>query len=141
MYRLAILFYLTFFLLTSCKQDKHEETKIDVIKLLETTESWDGDSLPAYPDGHPKITILKITIPPKTKLEVHKHPVINAGVLLKGELTVVSEANDTLQLKAGDALSELVNKWHYGANNSSMPAEIMVFYAGTEGSPLAIYHN
>ncbi len=139
MYRLTILFCLTFFLYVSCNRDKHTETKIEVVKLLETTESWDGGSLPVYPDAPAKITILKIIIPPKTKLEVHKHPVINAGVLLKGELTVVSEMNDTLQLKAGDALSELVNKWHYGVNNGTITSEIIVFYAGTEGTPLAIY--
>lgn len=139
MYRSIIFFSFTFILFVSCKPDKYTETKVEVIKLLEATKSWDGEHLPKYPDGNAKISILKVIIPPKTKLETHKHPVINAGVLLKGELTVISEKNDTLQLKAGDALSELVNKWHYGINNSTSSAEIIVFYAGVEGSPLTIY--
>ena len=84
------------------------------------------------------MTILKITIPPKTRLEVHKHLEINAGVLLKGNLTVISESNDTLHLKAGDPIVELVNTWHYGKNEGTEPAEIIVFYAGVEGTPITV---
>ena len=77
-------------------------------------------------------------IPPKTVLAGHKHPVINAGVLLKGEFMVVTEKRDTLRLKAGDAISEVVNTWHHGINNSTESAEIIVFYAGVEGSPITV---
>ena len=87
-----------------------------VITLLDTYTSWNKDTLPHYVKGRPKIKILKISIPPKTTLPRHKHPVINAGVLLKGSLKVVSEAGDTLYLKEGDAISEVVNTWHYGEN-------------------------
>jgi quercetin dioxygenase-like cupin family protein len=132
-----ILFCLTSILLVSCYSNKSNE--IEVIKLLETSESWNGEHLPKYLDGNPKITILKAIIPPKTKLEMHKHPVINAGVLLKGELTVITEKSDTLRLKAGDAFSEVVNTWHYGINNSTKSTEIIVFYAGIEGSPITVY--
>ena len=69
---------------------------------------------------------------------MHKHPIINAGVLLKGELTVTSEHNDTLYLKAGDPIIELVNTWHYGINESDKPAEIIVFYVGTVHVPISI---
>jgi len=113
-------------------------TKTEVVKLIESSVSWNGDSLPAYPVGKPKVTILQITIPPQTALKVHQHPVINAGVLLKGALTVISEKNDTLHLKAGDPIIELVNVWHYGKNESNEPAEIMVFYAGVDGTPITI---
>jgi len=43
-----------------------------------------------------------------------------------------------LHLKAGDAIAEVVNTWHYGKNEGDMPAEIIVFYAGTEGLPITI---
>jgi quercetin dioxygenase-like cupin family protein len=72
------------------------------------------------------------------QLPLHKHPVINAGVLLKGELTVVTEDNKTLHLKAGDSIVEVVNKWHYGINKGNESAEIIVFYAGAQGSPITI---
>ena len=136
MNKAIILFCLTSILLVSCYSNKN--TEVEVIKLLETSESWNGDHLPDYLDGTPKITVLKVTIPPKTVLAVHKHPVINAGVLLKGEFMVVTEKRDTLRLKAGDAISEVVNTWHHGINNGTESAEIIVFYAGVEGSPITV---
>ena len=123
-------------LFTSCDENKIKETT--VITLAETSKSWDGKTLPKYPDGNPKVTILKIIIPPKTKLKLHKHPEINAGILLKGELTVISEHNDTLNLSAGDPIVELVNTWHYGINNGNEPSEIVVFYAGIENMPITV---
>ena len=115
--------------------------KIESVTLIETTKSWNGKALPQYPKGKPKVTILKITIPPHSRLNIHKHPVINAGVLTKGELTVVDEENNTLQLKAGDALVELVNSCHFGENNRDSPAEIIVFYAGTDALPITVEEN
>ncbi|MDB4752438.1 cupin domain-containing protein, partial [Winogradskyella sp.] len=97
-----------------------------------------GKLLPKYLDGNPEITILKIIIPPKAKLPLHKHPEINAGVLLKGKLRVISKENDTLMLKAGEPIVELVNVWHYGENPGTVPAEIIVFYAGVKGTPITI---
>ena len=130
---LCSIAFLSFF---ACKQN--EVTKPEVVTLIETDKSWNGDDLPKYPDGKPKITVLKITIPPRSKLNIHKHLVINAGVLTKGELTVVDEQDNTLTLKAGDALVELVNTYHYGENQGDVPVEIIVFYAGTEDVPITV---
>ncbi|WP_411031208.1 cupin domain-containing protein [Spongiimicrobium sp. 3-5] len=123
------------FLLISCKE---QPTKTEVVTLVETETSWDGNKLPHYPEGDPQIKILKYTIPPNTQLPVHKHLVINAGVLLKGELTVIDEYKNTLHLKAGDPIVELVNTFHYGKNEGSQPAEIIVFYAATKGNPVTV---
>lgn len=111
---------------------------VTVDVLAKTSSSWDGRDLPDYTKGKPEITILRITIPQGVQLPLHKHPVINAGILLKGELTVVTEDNKTLHLKAGDSIVELVNKWHYGKNEGNKPAEILVFYAGILGTPITI---
>ncbi len=110
--------------------------KVDV--LAKSSSSWDGRDLPDYTKGKPEITILRITIPQGVQLPLHKHPVINAGILLKGELTVVTEDNETVHLKAGESMVEVVNKWHYGKNEGNKPAEIIVFYAGTLGTPITI---
>ena len=115
-----------------------ESNTIKTEVLAKTSYSWDGSELISYGEGKPEITILKITIPPKAKLPEHKHPVINAGVLLKGELTVVTDEGKTLHLKAGDSIVEVVNKWHYGENEGNVPAEIIVFYAGTVGEPITV---
>ncbi|AUP80848.1 cupin domain-containing protein [Flavivirga eckloniae] len=131
-----IIVFLSFIMVLSCKTGKI--TEIQVEKLAETTKSWNGDTLPNYPTGNPKITVLKITIPPKTKLHKHYHPVINSGILLKGELTVVDIDDNILELKEGDVIVELVNKIHYGINKTNKPAVIVVFYSGTEDLPITV---
>ena len=106
--------------------------------LVKTTKSWDGATLPAYATGQPEITILRITIRAGQKLAVHRHPYINAGVLLKGELTVRTEDGRTLVLRPGDPIVETVQTWHHGENSGDGPAEIVVFYAGIEGQPITV---
>ncbi|OPY80035.1 MAG: Cupin domain protein [Syntrophorhabdus sp. PtaU1.Bin153] len=107
--------------------------------LSKTGLSWDGQNLPEYLSGKPEITILRIKIPAGSELPLHKHSVINAGVLLSGELTVVTEDNKVLRLKAGESIVEVVNTWHYGKNEGSTAAEIIVFYAGAPGAPITTY--
>ncbi len=113
-----------------------DELKVEV--LAKTTKSWNGDTLPAYKPGQPQVTILRIVIPAGMQLPLHKHPVINAGVLLKGELTVVTEGKDRFYMKAGDSIVELVNKWHYGKNEGTEAAEIIVFYAGNQEQAITL---
>ncbi len=136
MKKFFILSLLLLILNTSCKTSQLTSVKVETLK--ETTHSWNGDILPNYPSGQPKITVLKITIPPKTRLPNHFHPVINTGVMLKGKLKVVDVDNNTLLLNEGDVIVELVNKIHYGINESNTPVEIVVFYAGTEDLDITI---
>jgi quercetin dioxygenase-like cupin family protein len=112
------------------------ETEVEV--LAQSIHSWNGELLPAYPGGQPEVRILRIRIPAGARLATHHHPVINAGVLTEGELTVVSDTGERLHLRAGDAIVELVNRWHYGQNEGSVPAEIIVFYAGVSGTPITV---
>jgi quercetin dioxygenase-like cupin family protein len=116
-----------------------ETTSVAVNVLTKTGSSWDGRDLPGYAAGRPEITILRIQIPPGAQLPRHSHPVINAGVLLKGELTVVTDGGRTLHLKAGDPIVEVVDTSHYGKNEGTEPAEIIVFYAGVKGTPITRY--
>lgn len=117
---------------------KASESSLVVKELVKTTRSWDGMLLPAYPQGDPQITILRITIPAGARLETHSHPVINAGVLISGQLTVVTTEGKTLNLKAGDPIVEVVNTLHYGMNQGKDSAEIIVFYAGAVDSPITV---
>jgi quercetin dioxygenase-like cupin family protein len=111
---------------------------ISVKELIKTDRSWDGQELPAYPTGRPQITIRRITLPAGARLETHRHPVINAGILLSGQLTVVTGNGTTLHLQAGDPIVELVNTWHYGINQGHVPAEIVVVYAGVADTPITV---
>ena len=116
-----------------------ENTKPVQVELLQkTSSSWDGSTLPGYAKGTPEVTILKITIQPGVTLPFHTHPVINAGVLLKGRLTVITRDNKRLDMKAGDSLVEVVNTWHYGLNPGDTPAQIIVFYAGIKDEPITV---
>ncbi|MGA1621971.1 MAG: cupin domain-containing protein [Synechocystis sp.] len=136
---LAITLLLTLTLHSVSRADDGE-IKVDV--LTKTTEMWDGAPLPVYPQGQPEVTMLKITIPPGQQLPVHKHPYMNAGILLRGQLTVtVTETGETRHLKAGDTLVELVDQWHYGKNDGTEPAEIFVVYAGIEGQPVTVLQD
>jgi quercetin dioxygenase-like cupin family protein len=118
----------------------HDASEASVVsrELVKTTRSWDGQSLPAYPQNQPQVTILRISIPAGARLETHRHPVINAGVLLSGQLTVLTRDGKTLHLTAGDPIVEVVNTLHYGINQGAVPAEIVVFYAGTIGTPITV---
>lgn len=126
---------ISFILITACADHINN---IEVKQLAKSTQSWNGENLPLYPEGQPEVTILRIKIPAGAKLDLHNHPVINAGVLLKGELTVITEDNKTLHLKEGDSIVELVRKKHYGKNEGTGTAELIVFYAGTENKPITI---
>ncbi len=106
--------------------------------LTETTQSWDGSALPAYPDGTPEITILRVTYPPGAGTNLHRHPIISAGVLISGELTVYTEGDEKLELHAGDSLVEVVREKHYGRNEGDVPAVLLMFYAGVEEQPITI---
>jgi quercetin dioxygenase-like cupin family protein len=125
-------------LLISCYTWAKDTNTVKVETLAKSTTTWDGNTLPEYKKGQPEITILRITIPPGVKLPLHTHPVINAGVLLSGQLTVITKDNKTLHLKAGDSIVEVVNTWHYGKNEGNTRAEIIVFYAGIFGKPITI---
>lgn len=131
-----VLFLLLFLITIASSEDAHKGA--DVVVLSKSTASWDNSVLPAYPTGDPEISILKITIPVGVTLPLHKHPVINAGYMLRGKLTVVSDDGKVLHLKAGDSIVELVNKFHYGKNEGLEPVEIIVFYAGEKGKEITV---
>jgi quercetin dioxygenase-like cupin family protein len=122
-------------------QGRTQQETVIIKELVRSTRSWDGQTLIQYPDGQPEITIKRVTIPAGARLVNHTHPVINAGVLITGKLKVVTEQGQVLHLKAGDPIVEVVNTMHYGVNEGTVPADIIVVYAGavqekkTPGAP------
>lgn len=115
-----------------------QDIGIQVEVLGQSTASWDGAALPIYPAGQPEVTVLRYRIPGNTVLPWHSHPIINAGVLLSGRLTVVTRDGERLLLEAGDSIIETVGTWHQGMNEHDEPAELIVFYAGVAGTPLTL---
>ena len=115
-----------------------EHTDIHIETLIKSDVSWDGASLPHYQNGEPEITVLKVVIPPGKAIGMHKHPMINSGVLLSGAVTVTSKTGATTVINAGEAVIELVDQWHKGINAGTEPVVMLVFYAGVKGQPLSI---
>ncbi len=136
MKRAVILFVIIISMLISLAAGAEAQTKVEV--LAKATKSWNGKELPRYSWGRPEITILRISIPPHTDLAWHEHPYINAGVMISGELTVITEKHDTLHLHAGDPIVEVVDTWHFGKNEGDETVDIIVFYAGVKGKEITI---
>jgi quercetin dioxygenase-like cupin family protein len=105
--------------------------------LVETTTSWDGSAFPTYPSGQPQVIIKRFSFPPHAVTDWHTHPVINAGIVISGQLTIVCRDGEEHTFHAGDALCEISNRVHRGENRSDLPADIVVFYASTPGAILA----
>jgi quercetin dioxygenase-like cupin family protein len=124
--------------LFACVSTEQTKNEIKVVEVVKSSHSWNGTKLPLYSQGQPEVTVLRITIPKGVTLPMHQHPVINVGVLLKGELTVKTQKGETLLMKAGDPIVEVVDTWHLGTSTGKEDAEIMVFYAGVKDTPLTI---
>jgi quercetin dioxygenase-like cupin family protein len=119
-------------------QVKAREPQVEVQQVLQTTKAWDGSDYQSYPTGQPQITVLRIKIPPHTALHWHYHPVISAGYILSGELTVEKQGtNEHITVHAGQALTETVRTTHRGFT-TDQPAELVVFYAGQAGLPITV---
>jgi quercetin dioxygenase-like cupin family protein len=134
----AIIAALVLVQFSCATKDEANHASISVEEIVRSSKSWDGKLLVAYPQGQPEITILRISIPAGARLETHSHPVINAGVLMSGQLTVKTTDGQVLRLKAGDPIVEVVNTLHYGINDGTVPAEIVVFYAGIVGQAITV---
>ena len=108
-----------------------------VEQLLKTDKTWDGATYAQYPAGQPELTVLKITIPAKTALNWHSHPMPNIAYVLSGELRIETrDGKHTTTVQAGQVLPEVINTVHRGISTDK-PVELIVFYAGTPGMPLS----
>ncbi|MEE4883166.1 cupin domain-containing protein [Pseudomonas alliivorans] len=128
----------TVLLLTSHVMADHKPATVQSSVLLKSTASWDGTPYTAYPQGQPELTILKISIPPRTRLDWHTHPIPNAAYVVSGELTVEARnSGRQILLRKGGTLAEMVDISHRGKTGEK-PVELIVFYAGTPEVPLSL---
>lgn len=110
---------------------------IQMETLLQTAAAWDDSAYRTYPDGAPQVSVLRITIPPHTTMDWHRHPIPNVAYVVAGELTV--ERHDGAARRhftRGQAVAELVDVSHRGVTGDQ-GVELVVFYAGTAGLPLS----
>ena len=114
------------------------ERKIEAEVLAKSTKDWRGVALPPYSEGQPEVTVARVTIPAGMALPLHEHPYMTAGVIVQGTIEVRTDSGDTHIARAGDAVIELVNQAHGGANIGDEDAVILVVYAGIEGEPVTV---
>ena len=130
----------------SAPKNLKEDPICDLLKQVETTElfrtsqSWDGAELPDYPKGRPELVAVKYVIPQGRKLGWHHHEVINHGVLVQGELTIVALDGTEKVVHEGEAIVEMVGTVHHGENRGTKPVILYMFYLSQKGQPLSVPH-
>ena len=140
--------------LTSCKKASVQETTVQEAKadsaevkqevekteLIRTSQSWDGVELPDYLKGKPELVAMKYVFPVGQKLGWHHHPVINYGVLMQGELTIIGLDGKKKVVHEGEPVVEMVNTIHHGENTGDKPVILYMFYLAQKDMPLAVQH-
>jgi len=131
--------------LASCKKSQAEqpaatEQKVESTELIRTSQSWDGVELPDYLQGRPELVAVKYVFPAGQKLGWHHHPVMNYGVLVQGELTIIGQDGKEKVVHEGEAVVEMANTIHHGENRGTKPVILYMFYLSQDGLPLAVQH-
>ena len=112
--------------------------QVEATELIRTSQSWDGAQLPDYLQGRPELVVRKYVFPAGQKLGWHHHPVMNYGVLVQGELTIIAKDGAEKIVRAGEAVVEMVGTVHHGENRGTQPAILYMFHLSQEGLPLSV---
>ena len=100
--------------------------------------SVDGAGQPIqYPKGSPEISGVVVEIPAGQNTGWHVHPCPCVAYVLDGEITVEFANGNSRQIKAGEAVTEVVGLAHCGFNRSARPARILMFVIGEKGVPIS----
>ena len=121
-------------------QNDNSGPSVKTTELIRTTKSWDGRELPDYLQGRPELVALKYEIPAGQKLAWHHHPVMNHGILVQGELTIVSLDGTEKLVHEGEVVVEMVGTVHHGENRGAKPVILYMFYLSQPGMPLSVPH-
>lgn len=132
------------FSLTSCKEaasvKDNVPQQVQSTELFRTSQSWDGVELPDYPQGKPELVAVKYEIPAGQKLGWHDHPVMNFGILVEGDLTIISQDGTEKTVHEGEAIVEMVGTVHHGENKGTKPVLLYMFYLTQPDVPLSVQH-
>ena len=102
-------------------QTENSASGVKSTELIRTSQSWDGVELPDYFQGRPELVAVKYEFPAGQKLGWHHHPVMNYGVLVQGELTIIGQDGKEKTVHEGEAVVEMVNTIHHGENRGTKP--------------------
>ena len=121
-------------------QNDNPVQKVESSELIRTSQSWDGVELPDDLQGRPELVAVKYVFPAGQKLGWHHHPVMNYGVLVQGEVTIIGQDGKEKVVHEGEAVVEMVNTIHHGENRGSKPVILYMFYLSQKDLPLAVQH-
>ena len=146
LWMLAAIFTIcsTVAVVTACKeantQSDNPVNSVQSTELIRTSQSWDGVELPDYLQGRPELVAVKYEFPAGQKLGWHHHPVMNYGILVQGELTIIGQDGKEKTVHEGEAVVEMVNTIHHGENRGTKPVILYMFYLSQDSLPLAVQH-
>jgi quercetin dioxygenase-like cupin family protein len=114
--------------------DRQSDIKSEA--LLHSNSAWNGVPYRAYSKGVVELSVLRITIPPPSKMKWHTHPMLNAAHIASGEITIEQRGGNKKRHFVAGKAPETVNTLHRGITGEQ-PVVLVVFYAGEKGMPLA----
>ena len=91
-------------------------------------------------EAWPELVAVKYVFPAGQKLGWHHHPVMNYGILVQGELTIIGQDGKEKTVHEGEPVVEMVNTIHHGENRGSKPVILYMFYLSQKDLPLAVQH-
>jgi quercetin dioxygenase-like cupin family protein len=86
------------------------------------------------------LVAVKYVFPAGQKLGWHHHVVMNYGVLVEGELTIIGLDGKEKVVHEGEAVVEMVGTVHHGENRGTKPCVLYMFYLSQKDMPLAVQH-
>lgn len=90
----------------------------------------------AYPaTDSAEVTALRVDIGPGGETGRHMHLYPAFVYVLEGSIDVEIEGGMVHGYKAGESFLEATNTWHNGKNRRSVPARLLVVFAGVRGRP------
>ena len=132
------------FTMSSCEkanaQEDNPAPKVESTELIRTSQSWDGVDLPDYLQGKPELVAVKYVFPAGQKLGWHHHPVMNYGILVQGELTIIGQDGREKTVHEGEPVVEMVGTIHHGENRGDKDVILYMFYLSQKDMQLAVQH-
>ena len=107
-------------------QEAEATGKVKAKRIFSATTTDSGQPI-KLPQGNVEVVVWMYDIPAGSKLPVHKHPSQRYAYVLQGTLQVTDVENGrSFEYKPGDFIVEMVDGWHYGANNGRGLVRLLV---------------
>ena len=118
-------------------QDTSKEVVGSTAKVVMKTTKTMVDKPLAYPQsGTPELTMMIVTMEPDGHTSLHKHPSPTAGFVMEGYVEVRAD-DKVLKVKAGETFLEPIDGPMQIWNTNTEVSKLVIFVAGTEGTPVA----